>query len=128
MTLTIHNVIGEVRKLAAERPDFNYREQPMEHPETRADQCSYVYASVGVTEGEGCIIGQALQRLGVSEETLLENDTVFASAFLLNLGVTETDLTSYRWIDRVQSLQDTGKTWGEAVSITDSTHLTEIAA
>ncbi len=115
---TVPEVITEMRKIATERPDFVYVEQPMNEPERRTSGCSYVSASVGLSEGEGCIVGQALQRLGFDKAALQPFDGHVASAALTGLGVTHGE--GDYWIDKVQSKQDTGSSWGEAVRLVDA--------
>lgn len=61
----------EMVKLANEQPDFVYTDQSK-----GTSSCSYVGAVQGAQGGQGCIVGQALMRLGVPEDALrtYEND------------------------------------------------------
>lgn len=117
--ITLQQVIDKVRELAKERPEFVYRDQPG----AGGDECSYTSANVGSDEGEGCIVGQALMRCGLSRETLedLQDGTAIGiREFLLMLDeyVEQTSGLSdprARWLVKVQNNQDTGSTWADAV-------------
>ena len=114
---TVQDVVREVRKLAQERPHFNYRDQL--HADSAG--CSYLGASMYTPgEGEGCIMGQALQRLGVSREELLLHEGRSASQAIGDLTLLGSDVNYWvnvaRWLDHVQTKQDTGFTWQEAVA------------
>lgn len=81
-----------------------------EYPEA-IGSCSYVRGSAG--SGVGCIFGQALKNIGVSESFLEEFDTEAAigiSTLSRRLGL-EYDP---RWSE-VQDLQDSEVPWGVAV-------------
>ena len=120
MAFTVADVIEQVRALAAERPEFVYRSTSTDdgdHP-----SCSYVTGA----DGQGCIIGQALMRLGVEEERLADLEDSIPGGMgadtllfrLLGRGYAEGEM----WISAVQASQDTGIPWGKAVKIADERH------
>ncbi len=111
----------EILKLAEESPDFNYLEQGVP-----TMGCSYVGASIGALVGKPCIIGQALQRLGVPEQALREwenrrhKQEVDTAAYTLLqdtsiITLTGEDFDIMDAIAETQSAQDTHCTWGQAV-------------
>ena len=114
---TIDDVVTEIKKLAQERPDFNYRTQPIEDFTLRSSNCSYVSASRNVQDGEGCIVGQALTRLGVSRKELSLFEGQAASTVLRRLlaDYDIKDISKIVWINDVQERQDGGADWGLCV-------------
>lgn len=123
--ITTKDVADEVRKIAAKRPDFNYRTQPMQAPERRGSMCSYLSASRNVHEGEGCIVGQALSKLGFTEDQLRIVEGKSASGAMDGLKVSpapEHDVSYRAWVNSVQNAQDSSYTWGDSVEIADKTH------
>lgn len=117
---TDDDVVRVVRELAAERPDFIYTQQPegLAHGVGKST-CSYVGARMGVKGGEGCIVGQALQRLGVKKKTLRRREGEPATAVLRRLGVDPGWVHNGWWLNRVQAHQDMGNSWGYCVTATD---------
>ena len=107
---TSADVVAQVRALAQERPDYVYQ-RPLGNPET---ECSYLTGA----DGQGCIMGQALTRLGVSIEALstIEGENVMAA--LPRLAVRTTPSDGW-WLRAVQEQQDHGSTWGQAVRRAD---------
>lgn len=110
----------ELRKLAAEQPDFKYRTAPTD--QFNESTCSYNGRCIDDEgrpigpECSGCIFGQALQRLGWDDkvELAIMDDIVklmseVAGVHLFRLG---------NW-SRVQTTQDNGYTWAEAVAELD---------
>ena len=116
VTFTAADVVAQVRALAAERPDYVY--PGADNPRG----CSYVDDDLGSGKGQGCLIGQALQRLGVPRDWLREhgdwspgdNGGVTASVLLSHLEVAE-DYTASRFLNTVQMHQDGGEPWRLAV-------------
>lgn len=116
---TASELIIEIRDLAQLFPDFIYTEQ-----EGSRDECSYLGAAIGHRTGKACIVGQALTRLGVTDEVLEGVEEVPAStAVRIASGDTWPDRQSVRrqlcWMDEVQSNQDEGCAWGDAVRKAD---------
>lgn len=122
--LTIEAIIAEVRKVAAERPDFVYAEQPERVALVKrlnilngALDCSYVGAYEGSVDtdqaGEGCIVGQALKRLGVSSYQLRNVEGRSASSAI---GYLTGSTKGTGWLNLVQSGQDGGLSWSEAIA------------
>lgn len=101
---TDEEFVAAVRAIAAERPDYVYTA-----PE--GENCQYAHA-----DGCGCIIGCALNRLGMSLDELSELDSRALAGIRFigeGLGLSEPTI---RWATNVQSDQDNSVPWGEAVS------------
>lgn len=115
MTITMTGVIREIRRIASEQPEHVYRP-----PVACRIGCSYVDSANA--PGTGCIVGQAVIALGLPVERLAEwengHDETSSTIMLpaMDIGGSRAEL---RWIRRVQSEQDQGKAWGEAVAIAD---------
>lgn len=113
--IQIQEIVGEVVKLAKERPEFVYKSADLD------GSCSYVGGRMRTPEeGKGCIIGQALQRLGMPVEELLKHEgddvvsLIIANPYIVGGdGFADRDARSF--LDYVQSLQDRKETWGDAV-------------
>ena len=119
--ITVDDVVKEVRSIAIERPDFIYLEQPLENEEDRSTNCSYLSAGLYTNEGEGCIVGQALSKLGITDEELRRVENASAADALRAVGVegsTRRD-RELNWLNSVQSQQDIGMTWGDAIAWAD---------
>lgn len=112
---TADHLIAQVRALAKQHPNTIY-----EKPEG-AEFCLYTEGAAG--DGVGCIMGQALARLGVSADMIEPSNPDDGpggiDVVLPRLGV-ETSLDQEEWLILVQTLQDTHNTWFDAVSAADS--------
>jgi hypothetical protein len=117
--LTEKNVTEAFRQIIEDfGADYVYRKRGL------ADSCFYVHKT---PEGEapGCIVGQLLHRLGVPLEVLKKREgrsawAVFYGDVLFDEGQADSPVRlegDYlaRKIQLVQSAQDRGETWGEAV-------------
>jgi hypothetical protein len=114
MTVTtlppLPDLITEMRRLAAERPDFVYV-----GPSGLMGACFNVHRDREgqPIPGQGCIIGRALTNLGYVFD--VEQD---------GAGVDELydwdDEKRLRWAARVQRKQDGGETWASAVATADA--------
>jgi hypothetical protein len=105
---TTKDVVREVRRIAAENPDFVYT------PSLNGI-CSY-----HATEGnpQGCIIGAALKSLGVDVDVLAgPANTILRHLGLEGVFYIEDVSREAEWVQTVQSCQDCRKPWGEAVSL-----------
>ena len=116
---TATQVIEEVRRLAAEQPDFVYGTQ-----EGAGGTCSYFGCAIGDTSGQACIVGQALANLNVDMSGLKrkeESDLGLAIGEALLLGKVDIPYTEEdaRWLDNVQYNQDEDETWAQAVAMAD---------
>lgn len=115
--ITVNDVIAEVRKLAAEKPDNTYTRPG-------GKQCCY---DAGVcTDGSvGCIFGQALARLGhPASGTYTINSILFNRE---QLGLAR-DRPAGLWCSYVQDWQDEGFTWARAVEYADAGKIFSVAA
>lgn len=120
MNITVEDVEREVRNIAMREPDFIYTAQDAD-----SGSCGYVGKVFGSAEGRGCIIGQALQNLRVSKETLLDFE-INSSASHIDSGVYNLlpylkigGYDDYSWLVEVQKYQDFGRPWGLAVELAD---------
>lgn len=104
-------VAEEVRRLAESDPDFDYRAQ---RDDSDDGMPSYLGRAIDDLEGRPCIIGQALQNLGVPESALQRVEGLSAGDFF------DCKLPEVKWMEWVQEGQDTGQTWGVAVEVADS--------
>lgn len=111
--ITGSQIIEQVRLLAQERPDHVYRKRGA------GRSCGYAGDAIGSTRGEGCIIGQALMRLGVRRADLVSLEGVVSSA-LPKLGIHRYDTDERNWMSSVQKSQDTWSTWGRSVKDADA--------
>lgn len=117
---TATELIQEVRKIAAERPDFIYGNQGVV-----TDLCSYFGRAVGDESGSPCIIGQALKNLGVDTSRLKQAEGDYDDGTGIDAALDEQfiELTytvqEAQWLAKVQSSQDFGKPWAGAVEEAD---------
>lgn len=115
--LTLDQFKEQVLKLAEENPDFVYLDQGFED----VIGCSYLGASLeDHTEGVGCIMGQAMTALGVSDDDLYAWEGLPIGTILNKPGLFSDvkDCSFERktlFFERVQSSQDMGVAWGLAV-------------
>lgn len=118
MSLSDEALVGAVRQLAAESPDYVYVNQKGVEAGNGAS-CFYVHTKDGELVG-GCLIGQAAIRVGVPIADVAEwddDDSAGADTVLpdsISDGVRD-------WATRVQKLQDVGNTWGFSVRDADRT-------
>lgn len=111
--ISVKDVVAQVRRLAAENPDFVYKKVFFTNSEGNPDyRCQYV------KEGKGdCIIGQALVDVGVPVESLAEWDKgIYAATAVVPRFVdVPYDDPAVGWLNAVQGYQDKGRTWQESV-------------
>jgi len=114
--ITGKKVTKQVRKIAKKNPDFVYTNQGVDDIYEDGG-CSYFGRSYDDPEtGQGCIVGQALQELGITKEEMRDAviEGLSASEALNVLGIsskTKHDI----FLDIVQTRQDNGDTWKKAV-------------
>jgi len=118
-TFTAEDVVAEVRKIAGEMPDFVYTDQGADLGPGAFTPCSYLGRAIGDEQGQACIVGTALQRLGVSRDDLLKVEERGSINALLSLGVARELSPTLYWLSHVQQAQDTGFSWGDAVRLAD---------
>lgn len=113
----------ELRKLAAEQPEFRYRIIPTAPSDGSAVSdhsfnCSY---NSGCSDNRdkplgpecsGCIFGQALKRLGWDDPEELDSDEDIEDLLLTHTALNE---CPFAWFE-VQAVQDKGGTWAEAIA------------
>jgi hypothetical protein len=114
-TFTIAELEAKIREIAAEQPDYVYAKAG------GLNSCFYSKSDKGVGNGCRCIVGEALFRLGVNQQTLERFDgseKMLTGAYrLLKKVFGFAEFSGF--VPRVQSLQDKGHRWGEAVRIAD---------
>ena len=104
------NLVQTVRKLAADYPDAVYQ---------GTDRgCFYTIGECG--PGNGCIVGQALQKLGYELEGFDEQKGVGIGILIARLEI-PCSCQDKDWLIFVQDYQDMGKPWKEAVKLADET-------
>lgn len=119
--VTTKDLIDEVRKVADAEPDYSYQD----NTGTELGKCSYFGRTVGVEEGNPCIIGKALGNLGVDMSVVREmegkgEDPAIKSLF--REGMTDVEVVDSKdinWLASVQSKQDLGMSWAETVKSTE---------
>lgn len=120
--INVKDIVKAVREIAAEDPDYRYN--PHYDPEDMSPtmMCSYINNMDG--EPGGCIVGRAMRAVGVPKSRLLKAEGVGVMSLLIDF---EDDHETYEysieeaaWLREVQNAQDTGETWGEAVTAADS--------
>lgn len=113
MSETGEKVIAKVRELVVANPDFIY-ESPLGE-----GSCVNVY------EGKGsCLIGQALFDLGIIDASI-ETDRVNGSGIYSVIRKFELDISEpeANWLATVQSCQDCGLAWADAISHAEQENL-----
>jgi hypothetical protein len=100
-------VLNEVKKLAEEKPDFLYA------PPNIGVKCFYNKGSVLGPECDGCIIGQALQRLGWDDKKEMGFFGSVDNLLLTYIDSITEDLC-YE-LKCIQIKQDNGVVWGKCV-------------
>ena len=115
MNITAKQILKTVKELAKENPDTVYV--------SPNDEGLCFYTKGACSNGtEGCIIGQALVKLGVPKETLAELDEKSQDITGLLRNLDMVDLATFDdndYLDeltKIQNRQDSGCSWGEAVS------------
>lgn len=104
---------NEVLQLAAEYPRAVYMKWDAEFP------CSYIYGYGG--PGRGCLFGQALRRLGVTDEKMLAPARGIISLLSDAMGILHIHQLPSKLFERMvvlenaQRAQDLGSAWGHAV-------------
>jgi hypothetical protein len=118
LTITLDDVVTEIRTLASEQPDFVYHNEAGKVGP--GVTCNYRHNRMGDPNHNGtagCIVGQALDRLGYVVPGKYEGSSaleVLAAGLDLNV-----DNRAAAWIVEVQQHQDKGEAWGEAVRHAD---------
>lgn len=122
---TLAMLIQEVKKLATGYPDFVY--EPDHNIEEREDAtntnsgCSNVHGGCGkYPDMCGCIIGQAVKRLGIhiDESFRFSPVGVLTSQYCKEIdSLDEHELL--QWLQVVQSSQDAGLPWSDCVKEAD---------
>lgn len=142
MNITLEAIEQEIRKVAREKPDFIYGEQPLN---VGIGDCSYLGSirkeafeelqENGIVDnnlrfseaveknliGQRCIVGQALHNLGVSDTFLYDYEGLSAEKVVCavtDYSVIKRPLLA-QWADSVQASQDAGIAWGKAVERAD---------
>lgn len=119
--VTSKDLVEEVRRVADAEPDYNYQDNTGTEP----GMCSYFGRTVGVEEGNPCIIGKALGNLGVDMSVVKEmekkGEDPNIEALLEDgmIDVEVVDIKDTTWLASVQNRQDLGMNWAESVKSMD---------
>ncbi|WP_458085763.1 hypothetical protein [Streptomyces malaysiensis] len=115
--ITAEQLEATIREVAAERPDYIYKT-----PEG-SDICRYVHTDndSGV-QIPGCLIGHALNRLGVPLADLCRNEGTDAASVIHTYTTLGTWDPAVMAAENAQFEQDQGSTWSEAVRIAFPKH------
>lgn len=113
---TYKELLDEVVRVGEDNPEFVYGDNEDD------SICSYLGESTENPTGQCCIVGQALQNLGVDREDLLEVEGIGArSAVNKLLGETIREglylNKELNIIGLIQGFQDTGSSWGRSVEL-----------
>lgn len=114
--ITWEELEPEVRRLAAENPDYRY-------PMMRGNDgpaCFYTLLPSGNTGQAVCIFGRALMNLGVPQDELFPYEGAPVHSLLCHSSFDLEDRSS--WIQLVQDQQDTRFTWSDAVADADTNY------
>jgi hypothetical protein len=114
VNFTLDDVVAKVREVAAERPTYVYNNEGMSG---YTSSCFYRHGEN--RDRPGCIVGQALDRLGYVVPEMMEGSH---ATFVLHeiFGGPSDSEDRVRWVRNVQRAQDDGKTWAEAVEKADT--------
>lgn len=102
------DIVAAIRALAAENPNYVYE------PDSSDGACR----NLPSMSQPGCIVGQALLKVGVPWEVLKPYDTAAYSGIRPILGFSGESVAA-NWIRKVQYQQDDQKTWSVAVANAD---------
>lgn len=121
--VTVIDLFAEVRKVSSAEPDFRYRDN-----KTMGMYCSYFGRAVGDLTGSPCIIGKAMANLEVDTSKLLRMESSGGNPSVDDVLLEELagilvdevrDFPLISWLGDVQSYQDSGSSWSEAVRKAD---------
>lgn len=107
---TAEELEATVRRIAAESPDFTYKQEDSEDP-----ICLY---NPSPRNPQGCIIGAALASLGLPVPESMEGEGAY-TVLPTMLKVAALPKGQSTWFDTVQGAQDGGKSWSAAVEAAD---------
>jgi hypothetical protein len=116
VNFTLDDVVAKVREVAAERPTYVYNNEGMSE---YTSSCFYRHGEN--RDRPGCIVGQALDRLGYVVPTVMEGS--HATSVLHEIFGVPSDSeieAKVRWVRNVQRAQDAGRSWAQAVKRADS--------
>lgn len=111
-TVIQDRLIAKIRELAQKYPNALYKKG------WELAVCSYDKGTVvNGPKTCGCIVGQGLRRVSQKrfKETAEKESTSTSYQVLKNILNLPINTNKANWIRRVQSNQDFGKTWGQAV-------------
>ena len=117
-TVSIDDLVSEIRKVAAAEPNLNYRE-------VYGAGCDYVRKSEAGEYHACCLVGQAFVNLGI-DPARLDIDKEFTHPSILDLVSEDIEDCSddFNWVADAQVEQDAGVTWAKSIERADA-NLTE---
>lgn len=121
-TIDTKQLVAAVRKVAAEKPDYHYRQENA--------FCTYFKRAGDEQFVPSCLVGHGLAAVGVTPDELIKDDSfVVSGANTVSVeglasdpdsGLKFTDVgTAMSWLMKAQGVQDDDGTWGEAVRAAD---------
>lgn len=108
---------AKLREIIAADPGHIYRMGDFHSTDGMGYSCFYLASHPGAHEA--CVMGVAMTALGVPDRFLAEREGRPVQAILSEAGVTS--LADF-WLARLQSEQDHGTPWGEALAEADAAH------
>lgn len=112
MTITSDDIMKALREVVAEQPDHVYCRP--EHMSTR-HACLYVHTSENGDRVPGCVVGHALERVGIPLVWMAQYEGSSAVGITAGLGI-QVDAATGVFLNDVQMGQDAGQSWGEALT------------
>lgn len=117
----------EITRLATKNPDFNYKVDSGVEGLNCGVPCLYVFENRA-----SCIVGQALNNLGVPLEVLSKYENWTSTKIIQEiLQLSDKDLdfhtNTLAWIDRVQVQQDSNHTWSYAINYADERAVAKVS-
>jgi hypothetical protein len=117
MTTTLSELVAQVRRLAADRPDNVYQPELV----GAGHRCSYLDGRC--TDGTlGCLVGQAFRAAGLTADELQPVNRLAICEALEHLLRQDIDCLQgahIAWLMSVQNAQDEGARWREAIEVAD---------
>lgn len=95
----------KLEEVVKENPNFIY---------SIGSRACYYNKGTSFAECDGCIIGQAFQKLGISKESLDLLNNIGSISLVISNFKSDLSFKKYNWIV-LQNDQDNGKTWEQAL-------------
>lgn len=118
-------LIEAVRQIAAEQPEFNYKEHyGTWNPYREENVASCIYFADTEDKDDStamCLIGRGMEKLGMSPIPFWHDEELNQRPVAnLNDFIDFEHELDRRWLRDAQLQQDCGETWGDAVAFADA--------